>query len=120
MSLFLYTITLSVLYFLCLFPTFCQAVRSRSTLTPVDTSTHSLETIRLLLHADSYFKAKWMLQVAIVGNWMKKWYVNTDNTETHSFLKGFLLVELLDYLKEILERFWNNCEKNFQEYWARS
>ncbi len=29
--------------------------------------------------ANSRFEAKWALQVAIVGNWMKKWSVNTDN-----------------------------------------
>ncbi len=32
----------------------------------------------------------------------------------------FSLVELLEYLKEILDQFWNNCEKNSQEYWASS
>ncbi len=52
MSLLLYTIALSVLYFFCLFLKFCWKVCSNSTLIPVDTTTHSLETIRLLLQAN--------------------------------------------------------------------
>ncbi len=38
----------------------------------------------LELHFLTYFhfEAKWALQVAIVGNWMKKSSVNTDNTVT--------------------------------------
>ncbi len=51
-------------------------------LMPVDISAHSLKMIRLLLHADSRFEAKWALQVVIVGNCTKKWSMNTDNTVT--------------------------------------
>ncbi len=59
------------------------------------------------------------MQVAIVGKRMKKWSVNTDDTATEKVFR-FSLVELLEYLKEILKRLWYYCEKNFQEYWARS
>ncbi len=66
------TLSLSVLYFFCLFFTYCLTVSSHSMLIPVDTSTHSSEMITLQLHADLRFAAKCAMQVTIVRNCMKK------------------------------------------------
>ncbi len=45
----------------------------------------SLETLNL------HFEEKWALQGAIVGNWMKKWSVNTDNMVTAKLSERFFV-----------------------------
>ncbi len=112
MSLLLYTVALSVIYLFCMFLTFCWMVYSRSILTPVDTSVHNLEKIRLVLHADARFEAKGALQIATVGNWTKKWNA--------TIIRNFQ--PILEHCNTPIEfipniAYHKNCWANFTKQW---